>query len=112
MTLGGWAQEKALCLTDAPLAFPLRAPHRFGRGPDLRTNLGAPGEAGQREVVHPCGQPCGRRVDRGAQPVECPVEGVDSAVGDTPGRTPPRLLTSHNDRAHGVDEKNRATENT
>src|SRR4051794_41882223 len=53
----------------------------------------------------PCGQPCGRNVDRGAPPVEWPVEGVDSAVGDTPGGSPPRLLSSHNGRAHGVDGK-------
>jgi len=30
---------------------------------------------------------------------------VDSAVGDTPGALARTVLTSENDRAHGVDEK-------
>ena len=52
---GRGAQKEAPCLAGAPPAFPLRAPHRVGRGPHLPTNLGAPRTEGQRSVVHPCG---------------------------------------------------------
>src|SRR3954469_5066525 len=57
--------EKALCLTDASLAFPLRAPHRFSRGPDLRTNLG-----GRPDRVNA----------RSCTPVDKPVDGMWTGV--------------------------------
>src|SRR3954452_23410001 len=105
MTSGVGGREEALCLTDTPLAFPLRAAHRFSRGPHLSLNVGRPTEDGQCRVLSPCGQRCGRRVDRGTHPVDTSVEGVDITVGDTPGGCPREPLTSDNDRAHGVDEK-------
>src|SRR3954470_6642745 len=105
MTSGGGGREEALCLTDTPLAFPLRAAHRFSRGPHLSLNVGRPTEHGQCRVLHPCGQPCGRRVDRGAHPVDTSVEGVYITVGATLGGCRREPLTSENGRAHGVDEK-------
>jgi hypothetical protein len=98
-------QKEALRLTDASLAFPLRAPHRLGRGPHLPPNLGAgPGRV-NAEFYTP--------VDNSVDDMWTVLhslwmllwEGVDRPVGDTPGRLAGRCLTSHNDRAHAVDGK-------